>query len=352
MAARCCIWPSAPRRLLSALLAAGGLSGFGLAARLAWPRRRSLSAGGVRRVGRADGVQLRHFRRARWNRSALFAIGTALIGFGAGLFGHCTLTAAMGTARPGQIGLALGVWGAVQASAAGSAVAAGGLIRDGVGHARGNGHARPGAGRPGDRLLVRLPHRNRVAVRHADRHRPTGAAADAPMRAAQSRASFRPRSRCLPTRSACRGDVMGTGAITSYIDVAQVALYTFWVFFAGLIFYLRTRGQARGLSAGRRTAPTRQANGLPARAAAEDLPAARTARIVTRRAPRIRTAGRSTPTPVAPGRARRASRSATRMLSGVGPAALRAARRQARPDQAQRPDPHGAAARRNRPLLR
>ena len=63
---------------------------------------------------------------------ALFAIGTALIGFGAGLFGHCTLTAAMGTARSGQIGLALGVWGAVQASAAGSAVAAGGLIRDGI----------------------------------------------------------------------------------------------------------------------------------------------------------------------------------------------------------------------------
>ena len=63
----------------------------------------------------------------------LFATGTSLIGFGAGLFGHCTLTAAMATARKGQIGLALGVWGAVQASAAGSAVAAGGLIRDGVG---------------------------------------------------------------------------------------------------------------------------------------------------------------------------------------------------------------------------
>jgi BCD family chlorophyll transporter-like MFS transporter len=63
---------------------------------------------------------------------ALFAIGTALIGFGAGLFGHCTLTAAMGTARLGQVGLALGVWGAVQASAAGAAVAAGGLIRDGI----------------------------------------------------------------------------------------------------------------------------------------------------------------------------------------------------------------------------
>jgi BCD family chlorophyll transporter-like MFS transporter len=69
----------------------------------------------------------------------IFALGTILIGFGAGLFAHCTLTAAMGSARPGQIGLALGVWGAVQASAAGSAVAAGGLIRDGVGWLAGQG---------------------------------------------------------------------------------------------------------------------------------------------------------------------------------------------------------------------
>ena len=45
----------------------------------------------------------------------------------------------MGTARNGQIGLALGVWGAVQASAAGTAVAAGGLIRDGVGLLATNG---------------------------------------------------------------------------------------------------------------------------------------------------------------------------------------------------------------------
>ena len=32
---------------------------------------------------------------------------------------------------------------------------------------------------------------------------------------------------------------MGTGAITGYIDVAQVALYAFFTFFAILIFYLR-----------------------------------------------------------------------------------------------------------------
>jgi MFS transporter, BCD family, chlorophyll transporter len=38
----------------------------------------------------------------------------------------------MRMAKPGQIGLALGVWGAVQASAAGTSTALGGLIRDGV----------------------------------------------------------------------------------------------------------------------------------------------------------------------------------------------------------------------------
>jgi BCD family chlorophyll transporter-like MFS transporter len=38
----------------------------------------------------------------------------------------------MAIAGRGQIGLALGIWGAVQASAAGVAVASGGLIRDGV----------------------------------------------------------------------------------------------------------------------------------------------------------------------------------------------------------------------------
>jgi photosynthetic reaction center H subunit len=39
---------------------------------------------------------------------------------------------------------------------------------------------------------------------------------------------------------------MGTGAITSHIDVAQVALYTFWVFFAGLIYYLRQEDKREG----------------------------------------------------------------------------------------------------------
>jgi photosynthetic reaction center H subunit len=39
---------------------------------------------------------------------------------------------------------------------------------------------------------------------------------------------------------------MPRGAITGYIDVAQVVLYTFWVFFAGLIFYLRREDKREG----------------------------------------------------------------------------------------------------------
>lgn len=36
------------------------------------------------------------------------------------------------------------------------------------------------------------------------------------------------------------------GAITSYIDVAQVTLYVFWIFFAGLLFYLLRENKREG----------------------------------------------------------------------------------------------------------
>lgn len=39
---------------------------------------------------------------------------------------------------------------------------------------------------------------------------------------------------------------MLTGAITSHIDVAQVVLYAFWIFFAGLILYLRREDRREG----------------------------------------------------------------------------------------------------------
>ena len=60
----------------------------------------------------------------------LFAVGVFLIGIGGGLFAVGTLTAAMALARDANSGLALGAWGAVQATATGLAMAGGGALRD------------------------------------------------------------------------------------------------------------------------------------------------------------------------------------------------------------------------------
>ena len=39
---------------------------------------------------------------------------------------------------------------------------------------------------------------------------------------------------------------MQVGAITGYIDVAQLALYAFWLFFAGLVYYLHRENKREG----------------------------------------------------------------------------------------------------------
>ena len=39
---------------------------------------------------------------------------------------------------------------------------------------------------------------------------------------------------------------MMRGSLTSYMDVAQVVLYAFFMFFAGLIFYLRREDRREG----------------------------------------------------------------------------------------------------------
>ena len=114
---------------LTAVLAVGGLVGFVVAAR--WLGRgtdpyRFAAVGTV--VGIAAFVTV--IFAAPLDSRPLFVIGVLLIGLGSGIFAHCTLTAAMGLAQAGQTGLVLGTWGAVQASAAGLAVAAGGILRD------------------------------------------------------------------------------------------------------------------------------------------------------------------------------------------------------------------------------
>ena len=124
--------------LLTACLAAGGLLGFGLASRV-------LSRGAdpfrMASHGALVGVPgfLAVMAAGPEMAPGLFALGVFVIGFGGGLFSHGTLTATMVMAPAEQTGLALGAWGAVQATAAGVAMASGGVIRDVVA-------AMPGAG--------------------------------------------------------------------------------------------------------------------------------------------------------------------------------------------------------------
>ncbi|MDE2304633.1 MAG: MFS transporter [Gammaproteobacteria bacterium] len=62
--------------------------------------------------------------------AAVFRLGTLSIGFGGGFFSVGTLAGAMQRERGGDSGLALGAWGAVQATCAGVAIAVGGALRD------------------------------------------------------------------------------------------------------------------------------------------------------------------------------------------------------------------------------
>ncbi|MCW6507307.1 BCD family MFS transporter [Hyphomicrobiales bacterium BP6-180914] len=114
---------------LTAMLAVGGCIGFGLAAK--WLGR-GIDAYRVAGFGALNGLVAFTcvFLSAPLGSTILFVVGVAMIGFGGGLFAHATLTAAMATADKSHIGLALGVWGAVQATAAGLAMASGGIIRD------------------------------------------------------------------------------------------------------------------------------------------------------------------------------------------------------------------------------
>ncbi len=117
--------------LLTATLAMGGLIGFAWASRVL-----SRGTDAYRMAGWGAWVGVPAFAAviasAPLDSATLFALGVFLIGLGGGLFAHGTLTATMQMAPPEQIGLAMGAWGAVQATAAGVGMALGGLLRDAV----------------------------------------------------------------------------------------------------------------------------------------------------------------------------------------------------------------------------
>jgi len=114
---------------LTAMMAAGSLVGFALAARVL---ARGTDPLRVAAYGALAGLPafLAVLFAAPADSPTMFRIGAASIGFGSGLFAVGTLTAAMRMEERGFVGLALGAWGAVQATAAGLSIAGGGLIRD------------------------------------------------------------------------------------------------------------------------------------------------------------------------------------------------------------------------------
>jgi len=114
---------------LTALLAAGALVAFAVAAR-------TLVRGGNPYRLAANGllVGLLAFSAVifaePFGSPMLFRVGVALIGFGGGLFSVGTLIVAMGLERGGLTGMALGAWGAVHATCMGIAIGLGGVLRD------------------------------------------------------------------------------------------------------------------------------------------------------------------------------------------------------------------------------
>jgi len=128
---------------LTALLAAGSLVGFALAARVLGRGSdplRVAAYGALAGLPAFSAVIFAAPLDAAW----MFRLGAAAIGFGGGLFSVGTLTAAMRMEEKGFVGLALGAWGAVQASAAGLSIAGGGIVRDvvaGLANAGALGHA-------------------------------------------------------------------------------------------------------------------------------------------------------------------------------------------------------------------
>lgn len=118
---------------LTGMMAAGTLAGFAVAAN---QLTRGIDTYRIAALGVLVGLIAfpTILLAGSTDSGALFRIGTILIGFGTGLFSVGSLTAAMAIAsNTANNGMALGAWGAVQATAAGLAIAFSGAIRDAVG---------------------------------------------------------------------------------------------------------------------------------------------------------------------------------------------------------------------------
>jgi BCD family chlorophyll transporter-like MFS transporter len=117
---------------LTALTAGGCLLAFLISARLS---ARGLDTGRLAGLGALLGLPAFAcvIFSAPLESAWMFRFGAALIGFAGGLFSVGMLLNAMEMPEGELTGLVLGAWGAVQATAAGLAMVAGGVLRDLVG---------------------------------------------------------------------------------------------------------------------------------------------------------------------------------------------------------------------------
>lgn len=133
--------------VLTALFAAGTLAGLAIAARRL---SQGMEPHRLAAIGPLVGVFA--FSMVLFadplGSPLLFRIGTILIGFGGGIFAVGTMTAAMAAAKGADAGLALGAWGAAQATASGAAILIGGVLRDAVSHLAETGALGPALSTP------------------------------------------------------------------------------------------------------------------------------------------------------------------------------------------------------------
>jgi BCD family chlorophyll transporter-like MFS transporter len=125
--------PVSATTLLTAQLALGSLAALGVAARFLI---RGTDPVRLAAVGATIGLFAFSavIMASPIHSAVLFQVGATAIGFGGALFAVSMLIIAMDFDRLAGAGLALGAWGAVQATAAGLAIAAGGTLRDIVHH--------------------------------------------------------------------------------------------------------------------------------------------------------------------------------------------------------------------------
>jgi MFS transporter, BCD family, chlorophyll transporter len=133
---------------LTGILSAGALLGFALAAKMLSSGQCAYRTAALGALAGLVAFPCVIFSGAI-DSPLLFRIGTMIIGLGGGIFAVSTLTSAMEVARKSPSGIALGAWGAVQATASGLAIASSGSIRDFVSHLASDGSLGPALSGPG-----------------------------------------------------------------------------------------------------------------------------------------------------------------------------------------------------------